>query len=84
MPLIVWPAQRVDLVAYSAMTIQVLQVAQLIVESVLRYAQPSDVWPIALYEIEQGHEPTAAEIAAFDRLGSSDYRIAALGGLWRA
>lgn len=82
--LYVWPAQRVDLVAYSAITIQVLQVAQLIVESVLRYAQPSDVWPIALYEIEQGQEPTAAERAAFDRLGSSDFRIAALAGLWRA
>ncbi len=33
-------------------------------------------------EIENGKEPTGAEIAAFDRLGSSEYRIAA--GLWRA
>ncbi len=81
--LYVWPAQRVDLVAYSAMTIQVLQVAQLIVESVLRYAQPNDVWPVALYEIQEGMEPTPAESGAFDRLARSAYRIAALANLWR-
>jgi len=81
--LYVWPAQRVDLVAYSHMTVQVLLLAQLIVESVLRYGQPNDVWPIALYEIEPGQEPSAAERRALDHLASCDYRIAALGGLWR-
>jgi hypothetical protein len=81
--LYVRPTQRVDLVAYSHMTVQVLLLAQLIAESVLCYGQQADVWPIALYEIEPGHEPSAAERRALGRLANSEYRIAALGGVWR-
>lgn len=78
-----WPTQRIDLVAYSQMTLQALEVAGLIVESVLRYVQPVEVWPIAIFEIEQAAGPTAAEIDAFGRLASSNFRVAGLAGLWR-
>ncbi len=81
--LYVWPAQRVDLVAYSQMAMQALEVAELIVESALKYAQPDDVWPIALYGIQQDRVPSAAETDAFDRVARSAYPVAALAGLWR-
>jgi hypothetical protein len=79
----VWPAERVDLMAYSKITMSVLDLAETIVASVLRYALPRDAWPIALFEIDSTIVPTEAERKAFDRLATSTYRIAALSGSWR-
>jgi hypothetical protein len=79
----VWPAQRVDFVAYSHAAMQALTVAQLIAESALRYAESTDVWPIAFYEIDAAFVPDVPERAAFDRLANSAFATAALAGMWR-
>ena len=79
----VWPAQRVDLIAYSTITVHVLQLAETILRSVLNYALPLDAWPLAIIEFDPARAPAQAECDAFDRLGASSYRVPALTGLWR-
>ncbi len=81
--LYVWPAQRVDFVAYSTMLMQVLQVAEMVIASVLNYGRRVQTWPIALFEINPDDEPGSDLRAALDRLAASAYPVAALAGLWR-
>jgi hypothetical protein len=79
----IWPAQRVDLMAYSTITVHVLQLAETIIRSVLNYALPRDAWPLAIIEFDPAMVPAQAECDAFDRLAASAYRVAALTGSWR-
>jgi hypothetical protein len=81
--LYVWPTERVDLVAYSTMTMHFLQLAQVVAESVLGYVGLGG-WPISLFEIDKDQVPRKAERAALDALKRSQFPIAALGGLWSA
>jgi hypothetical protein len=81
--LYVWPAQRVEFVAYSTMLMQVLQVAEMVISSALNYARRQGTWPIALFEIEQDAVPNRPLRAALDALAASPYPVAALAGLWR-
>lgn len=79
----IWPTQRVDLIAYSTMTIQILQVAEIVIWSVLGYARPAQGWPIALFEIDEAMVPAGELREALDHLAASAYPVAALAGLWR-
>jgi hypothetical protein len=79
----VWPAQRVDLIGYSQITIRVLDLTETIVESVLGYVMPGLSWPVVPFEVDSKIVPTEAERKALDRLGKSSYRKEALAGLWR-
>lgn len=81
--LYVWPAQRVEFVAYSTMLMQILQVAEMVISSALNYARRDGTWPVALFEIDEEAKPSGQLRAALDALAASAYPVAALAGLWR-
>lgn len=81
--LYVWPAQRVDFVAYSTILMQSLQVAEMVISSALNYARGQRMWPIALFEIDPDVTPDGPLRAALATLAASTYPVAALAGLWR-
>ena len=79
----IWPAARLDLVGYSRTLVSILNLTEAITVSVLAYALAPRTWPIAVYEIDEKVDFPVDQQAAFDRLGASPYRVAALAGRWR-
>jgi hypothetical protein len=79
----IWPAARLDLVGYSRTLVSILNLTEAITVSVLAYALPPGTWPVAVYEIDEEADFPVDQRAAFDHLGASAYRVAALAGLWR-